>query len=60
MRRRYHYLLGCVVRGHGGVGHSKLTCLQIVVDWCKADCMEQLGDSGNIVDRWEMSGLHEQ
>ena len=60
MRRRYCYLLGCVVRGQGGVGHSELTCLQIVVDWCNADCIEQLRDSGDVVDGWEVPGPHEQ
>ena len=49
-----------MVRGHGGVGHSELTCLQIVVDWHDADRMEQLRDSGDIVDGWEMPGPHEQ
>ena len=49
-----------MVRGHRGVSHSELTCLQIVVDWCDADCMEQLRDSGDIVDGWEIPGPHEQ
>ena len=57
---RYHHLFRCMVRGHGGVGHSKLTCLQIMVDWRDTDLMEQLRDNGNIMDRWEMPGPHEQ
>ena len=57
---RCHCLFECVVRGHGGVGHSGLTCLQIVVDWREADRMEELRDSSNIVDGWEMPGPHEQ
>ena len=49
-----------MVRGHKGVGHSELTCLQIMVDWHEADHMEQLRDSSDIIDGWEMPGPHEQ
>ena len=47
---RYHCLFGCMVRGHGGVSLSELTCLQIMVDWRDADLMEELRESGDIVD----------
>ena len=57
---RYCYLFGCVVRGHGGVGLSKLTCLQIMVDWQDADLMEELRESRDIINGWEMPGPHEQ
>ena len=51
---RYHYLFRCMVREHGGVGHSELTCLQIMVDWHDTNRIEQLRDSSNIVNWWEM------
>ena len=57
---RCHCLSGCVVRGLRGVGHSGLTCLQIVIDWRETDHMEEPRDSGNIVNGWEMPGPHEQ
>ena len=52
--------LWVLVRGHGGVGLSELTCLQIVVDWQDTDRMEELRESGDIVNGWEMPGPHEQ
>ena len=57
---RCHCLFGCVARGHGGVGLSELTCLQIVVNWRDADLMEELRESRDIVNGWEMPGPHEQ
>ena len=57
---RSHCLFGCMVRGHRGADPFELTCLQIVVDWRDADLMEELRESGDIVDRWEMPGPHEQ
>ena len=57
---RYRYLFRCVVRGHGGVGLSELTCLQIVVDWRDSNLMEELRESGDIINRWEMPGPHGQ
>ena len=39
---------------------SELTCLQIMVDWCNANYIEQLRDSSDIMDGWEMPGPHEQ
>ena len=57
---RYHCLFGCVVKGHRGVSLSELTCLQIMVDWRDTDLMEELRESGEIVDGWEMPGPHEQ
>ena len=53
-------LFGCVVKGHGGVDPSELTCPQIVVDWRDTNLMEELRESGDIVDGWEMPGPHEQ
>ena len=49
-----------MAKGHGGVDLSELTCPQIVVDWRDADRMEELRESGDIVDGWEMPGPHEQ
>ena len=49
-----------MVREHGGVGHSRLTHVQIVVNWCNTDCMEELRESRDIIEGWEMPGPHEQ
>ena len=49
-----------MVRGHRGVSLSELTCLQIMVDWRDTNLMEELRESRDIVNRWEMPGPHEQ